>query len=136
MKELTLIYGPPIPASKDWRLIDLTDKYVFKQRLNCRVDGATRTPAEEWALHPEWRARDLPIHLKMCTLYPVPAGLAILARFPTTTRWLDPCAGWGDRLRCAMLTPRIKRYVGVDTNLSLQPAYQAMIRDLAPAKLR
>lgn len=124
------VLGPPIPRSNNWKLIDLTDKYVLPFRLKCEVDG--KIPEVEWSKHPEWKTiRDLEANIRTCTLYPVPAGLEILKRFKAK-RWLDPTAGWGDRLRCAMLYKPLKLYVATDTNLSLHPAYQKMIKDLSP----
>jgi tRNA1(Val) A37 N6-methylase TrmN6 len=44
-------------------------------------------------------------------------------------RWLDPTAGWGDRLRCAIEYGC--EYVGVDSNKEMKSAYQAIIKDTA-----
>lgn len=41
------------------------------------------------------------------------------------TAVLDPCAGWGGRMLGALA--KNIRYVGIDTNLSLKPAYDAMM---------
>jgi hypothetical protein len=41
-----------IPRSKNWKLIDETDKYSKKQRLKCKTPSG-----------------------KECTLYPFPAGM-------------------------------------------------------------
>lgn len=94
-----------IPRSKDWTLIDETDKYSKEQRLKC----ATETGKE-------------------CTLYPFPAGMEVVKMFKPK-RWLDPTAGWGDRLRIAIASG--VEYVGVDSNLSMQSAYKAIIDDKA-----
>ena len=67
-----------IPRSKNWKLIDETDKYSKKQRLKCKTLSG-----------------------KECTLYPFPAGMEVLRIFKPLN-WLDPSAGWGDRLRCAI----------------------------------
>jgi len=93
-----------IPRSRDWKLIDETDKYSGEQRKRCKTDG------------------------KECTLYPFPAGMAVLKMFKPK-RWLDPTAGWGDRLRCAIAYGC--EYVGVDSNKEMKPAYEAIIRDKA-----
>jgi hypothetical protein len=97
-----------IPRSRDWKLIDETDKYSKQQRMKCKTETG-----------------------KECTLYPFPAGMKVLEMFKPK-RWLDPTAGWGDRLRCAIAygVP----YVGIDSNSSMQPAYNAIIRDKAGDK--
>ena len=94
-----------IPRSRDWKAIDETDKYSKEQRLKCKTDSG-----------------------KECTLYPFPAGLEVMKMFKPK-RWLDPTAGWGDRLRVAIATG--VEYVGVDSNYSMQPAYKAIIDDKA-----
>jgi hypothetical protein len=94
-----------IPRSKDWKLIDETDKYSKEQRLKCQTESG-----------------------KECTLYPFPAGMTVLKMFKPK-RWLDPTAGWGDRLRVAIASG--VEYVGVDSNPSMQSAYKAIIDDKA-----
>lgn len=46
------------------------------------------------------------------------------------TKVLDPTAGWGGRMLGALACGI--DYIGIDTNLSLRPAYEAMISELAP----
>jgi hypothetical protein len=100
-----------IPRSRDWNLIHETDKYSKKQRHECKA-----------------------ITGKTCTLYPFPAGMKVLSMFKPR-KWLDPCAGWGDRLRCAIAYGC--QYVGVDTNVDMAPAYQQIIDDLGdPEKVK
>lgn len=94
-----------IPRSKDWKLIDETDKYSKTQRMRCQAETGHE-----------------------CTLYPFPAGMAVLEMFKPR-RWLDPTAGWGDRLRCAIAYGC--EYTGVDSNKEMKPAYEAIIRDKA-----
>jgi len=94
-----------IPRSKDWKLIDETDKYSKEQRLKCKTESG-----------------------KECTLYPFPAGMTVMKMFKPK-RWLDPTAGWGDRLRVAIASG--VEYVGVDSNPSMQTAYKAIIDDKA-----
>jgi hypothetical protein len=43
---------------------------------------------------------------------------------------LDMCAGWGDRLVGALLSPSVTDYFGTDPNRDIQPAYDNMIRVL------
>jgi len=94
-----------IPRSKDWKAIDETDKYSKEQRLRCKAETG-----------------------KECTLYPFPIGMTVLGMFKPK-RWLDPTAGWGDRLRCAIAYGC--EYVGVDSNKEMRTAYQAIISDNA-----
>jgi hypothetical protein len=94
-----------IPRSKDWKLIDETDKYSKEQRLACQTETG-----------------------KECTLYPFPAGMQVMQMFKPK-RWLDPTAGWGDRLRVAIASG--VEYVGVDSNESMQSAYKAIVDDKA-----
>lgn len=94
-----------IPRSRDWKLIDETDKYSKEQRMKCKAESG-----------------------KECTLYPFPVGLEVMKIFKPK-RWLDPTAGWGDRLRVAIASG--VEYVGVDSNLSMQTAYNSIIDDKA-----
>ena len=119
-----------LPKSKDWKLIDETDKYSFQQRLRCKM-GTQLSPRELWDIHPNWTYRELLQNTKMCTLYPFPIGMKVLDMFKPK-RWLDPTAGWGDRLRCAIEYGC--EYVGVDSNKSMQKAYTSIIRDKAKNK--
>lgn len=89
---------------RDYRpILELTDKYTGECRRACVVTD-----------HPE----------KMCTNFRIPFALAII-RLLKPRRWLDPCAGWGDRLiaACAMDV----RYVGIDPNPCLRPGYEQII---------
>jgi hypothetical protein len=94
-----------IPKVRDWKLVDETDKYSKEQRMKCKTDLG-----------------------KECTLYPFPAGMEVMKMFKPK-RWLDPTAGWGDRLRVAIASD--VEYVGVDSNKSMQTAYNAIIDDKA-----
>ena len=94
-----------LPPVKNWKLVDETDKYSREQRLACKKETG-----------------------KECTLYPFPIGMQII-RFFKPKRWLDPTAGWGDRLRVAIASD--VEYVGVDSNPSMQSAYKAIIADKA-----
>jgi cyclopropane fatty-acyl-phospholipid synthase-like methyltransferase len=101
-----------IPRSKNWKLIDETDKYSGKQRKKCKTQTG-----------------------KECTLYPFPAGMEVLKMFKPK-KWLDPTAGWGDRLRCAIEYDC--EYTGIDSNKELLSAYEQIIKDKAddPSKYK
>lgn len=92
-----------LPRTKDWAAIDETDKYSKEQRARCKKETG-----------------------KECTLYPFPIGMKVIEMFKPK-RWLDPTAGWGDRLRVAIASG--VEYVGVDSNPSMQSAYKAIIDD-------
>jgi tRNA G10 N-methylase Trm11 len=94
-----------IPRSRDWKSIDETDKYSKEQRMKCKAESGAE-----------------------CTLYPFPAGIQVMKMF-RPKRWLDPTAGWGDRLRVAIASG--VEYVGVDSNRSMKEAYRAIIHDKA-----
>ncbi len=94
-----------IPRSRDWKVIDETDKYSGEQRKQCSIATG-----------------------KECTLYPFPAGMEVLKMFKPK-KWLDPTAGWGDRLRCAIEYGC--EYTGVDSNKEMKSAYAAIIKDKA-----
>jgi hypothetical protein len=101
-----------IPRSKNWKLIDETDKYSKKQRLKCKTPSG-----------------------KECTLYPFPAGMEVLRIFKPLN-WLDPTAGWGDRLRCAIEYGC--NYTGIDSNPDMEQPYKNIIKDKAsdPSKYK
>ena len=94
-----------IPKTKNWKLIDETDKYSKKQRMSCKTSSG-----------------------KECTLYPFPVGMEVLKMFKPK-KWLDPTAGWGDRLRCAIEYGC--EYTGVDSNKEMKSAYENIIKDKA-----
>jgi len=93
----------PRPTKEEWKLIDETDKYSKVQRDKCsKKSGRT------------------------CTLFPYTLSLKVLEIFKPK-KWLDPTAGWGDRLRSA-ITYGCK-YTGVDSNPDMQVAYKQIIKD-------
>ena len=109
--------------SKDWNFIDETDKFAFNERMKCKRDK----------LSPIEYARKYKMTLKNvrkkklvaeCTLFPTPMALAILKMFKAK-KWLDPTAGWGDRLRASLLS-NINTYVGIDSNKSLEKVYKSI----------
>jgi hypothetical protein len=92
-----------IPRSKNWTEIDETDKYSGEQRKKCSENSG-----------------------RECYLYPYPIGLKVLEMFKPK-KWLDPTAGWGDRLRCAITYGC--EYLGVDSNKDMKPAYEQIIQE-------
>ncbi len=122
-----------IPRTRDYKSIDETDKYSLRQRLSCKVIPG-KSPLQLWSENPSWTLNDLKEKIPLCTLYPFPVGIKVLSMFKPK-RWLDPTAGWGDRLRCAIKYGC--EYVGVDSNRLMQPAYKQIISELGdPYKQR
>jgi 16S rRNA G966 N2-methylase RsmD len=105
---------------KDYKFMDETDKFAFEERMKCRRDKLS--PIEYARKHKmtlkDVRKKKL---VKECTLFPTPMVLAVLKMFKAK-KWLDPTAGWGDRLRGALLA-NIEKYVGIDSNKDLEKVY-------------
>ncbi len=106
---------------KDYKFIDETDKFSFYERMKCKRDK----------LSPIEYARKYKMTLKNvrkrklvaeCSLFPTPMALAVLKMFKAK-KWLDPTAGWGDRLRASLLS-NIDTYVGIDSNKNLAKVYK------------
>ena len=116
-----------IPTIKNWAINDITDKYSLTQRLSCRF-GDNPRPIDVWKKNPKWSLRELEKHVKICNLYFFEVGMQVLKIFKPK-KWLDPTAGWGDRLRCAIEYGC--EYLGVDSNSSMQSAYKDIIDDLS-----
>lgn len=114
--------------------IDITNKFTFQERMNCSFQG-NPTPMEVYEkigsrlLKQYDDKRKVWEHIlkrhSHCTQYPIPHCMGILNLFKPK-RWLDPTAGWGDRLLSAIAYGC--DYVGVDTNTSLFPKYDAILR--------
>ena len=125
--ELGLFRGAHLvfKRSKNWKLIDETDKYVFDARMKCKREGSRYSPSEYAKRH---RVTLKVARRKMgeCTLYPVPAGLAVLNLFKPK-RWLDPTSGWGDRLRIARMS-KLEEYTGIDSNPDLVSVYKRILK--------
>lgn len=114
-----------LPKSRNWTLNDETDKYSLEQRLKCKF-GPGPSAYEVLQQTPNITMRELERKVHLCNLYPFEIGMKVIQMFKPK-RWLDPTAGWGDRLRVAIASGI--EYVGVDSNLSMQPSYDAIIAD-------
>lgn len=124
--ELGLFRGKPLvlKRSKDWAFIDETDRFAFQARMKCKREGSKYSPFEYSKKH-RVTMKVARKKVNECTLYPVPAGLAVLNLFKPK-KWLDPTSGWGDRLRTALLA-KIPVYVGIDSNPELVEVYKRII---------
>jgi len=71
------------------------------------------------------------INFKQCSNFPIPVALILLRHF-NVKKWLDPSAGWGDRLVSAIAHGC--EYNGVDPNLAMQSKYQEIINNYAKSK--
>jgi hypothetical protein len=67
--------------------------------------------------------------IKQCTNFPIIVALT-LVHYLKPTRWLDPSAGWGDRLISAIAYGKCE-YVGVDPSECMHPMYEKIISTLA-----
>lgn len=119
-----------LPKSKNWAINDETDKYSLEQRLKCKF-GPGPSAYELLEKNPNMTMLELEKNAHLCNLYPFEVGMKVIKMF-NPKRWLDPTAGWGDRLRVAIASG--VEYVGVDSNSSMQPAYKAIIADKAPGE--
>lgn len=111
--------------SNDWKFIEETDKYAFHARMNCKREGSKYSPME-YAKRHRVTLKVARKKVRECTLYPVPAGLAVLNLFKPK-RWLDPTSGWGDRLRIALLS-KIEEYTGINSNPELVEVYKRILK--------
>jgi hypothetical protein len=111
--------------SKDWKLIDETDRYSFQARMKCKREGSKYSPFD-YAKRHRVTLKAARSKVGECTVYPVPAALAVLNLFKPI-KWLDPTSGWGDRLRAALLA-NIPLYVGIDSNPDMIEPYKRIIR--------
>jgi tRNA G10 N-methylase Trm11 len=116
-----------IARPKSWELIDETNKYSLKQRLKCKFKAGP-SAYELLQKNPNLRLAELSKMGVLCNLYPFDVGMEVIKMF-NPKRWLDPTAGWGDRLRIAIASG--VEYVGVDSNKSMREAYDAIIMDKA-----
>ena len=114
-----------IPKSRNWVLNDETDKYSLEQRLKCKF-GPGPSAFELLQKNPKMTMQELEKKVHLCNLYPFEVGMHVMKMFKPK-RWLDPTAGWGDRLRIAIASG--VEYVGVDSNKSMREAYDAIIED-------
>jgi 16S rRNA G966 N2-methylase RsmD len=106
---------------KDYKFMDQTDKFAFYERMKCRRD---KLSPMEYARKYKMTLKNIRKSRKVaeCSLFPTPMALAVLQMFKPK-KWLDPTAGWGDRLRAALLA-NIDQYVGIDSNKSLEKVYK------------
>jgi hypothetical protein len=116
-----------LSKSRNWDLNDETDKYSLDQRLKCKF-GPGPSAYEVLQENPNLTIRELEKKVHLCNLYPFEVGMKVIKMFKPK-RWLDPTAGWGDRLRVAIASG--VEYVGVDSNTSMKSAYDAIIDDKA-----
>jgi 16S rRNA G966 N2-methylase RsmD len=106
---------------KDYKFMDETDKFAFNERMKCRRD---KLSPMEYARKYKMTLKNVRKSRKVaeCSLFPTPMALAVLQMFKAK-KWLDPTAGWGDRLRSSLLA-NIDTYVGIDSNKSLEKVYK------------
>lgn len=123
------------------KLNSITDEYSYNCRMRCKVDGEKMSPAEyakkyNININPK-NEYLLKNHVKICSLYPISRCMKILQYAASlmnmkvsNLRWLDPSAGWGDRLISAIKL-NIKEYYGTDPSNCMNPIYQKIIKEMA-----
>lgn len=119
-----------------------TDKYSFNCRMKCRVDGEKMSPAEYAKKHKIKLIveNEKLLKVKKCSNFPISRGMLVLKLAAKIMkmrvkdlRWLDPSAGWGDRLICAIKSG-VREYYGVDPSHCMCPIYKKIIKDIGNSK--
>lgn len=123
----------------------ITDLYTEKARMKARV-GHNQSPERLWATQHDSIRRHCQLiygeySLKALreTIYGVGREATLykasLARFfcdrycPDEGMYLDPFAGWGDRIIGALSSSKVKKYTGIDPNPNLREGYEQIIKD-------
>lgn len=138
-----LLFMIRLVYARDERYQRLTDFFSEECRVKCNVKGRV-SPYHYFQENREMIIQNLgttpPYNKiddyiftygpKQCTNFPLIVGLALL-HYLKPTRWLDPSAGWGDRLISAIAYGKCE-YVGVDPSECMHPMYKKIIKTLAP----
>jgi len=142
-RSLLFINKPTILMSKKTDYNDfemLSDMFQEENRMKCKFFSAISSPnvyfkknvrllasniiKNKQAITPNTLRDELYNCIKECSSFK-PNHLIYIIKLFNVKSVLDPCSGWGDRLMACMASGI--RYVGVDPNAELQPAYQEMI---------
>lgn len=126
---------------KEYKLLRITDYFSEEKRIKCQFDG--NISVYDWyqenkekiidklTISPKYNDVDYYIwkNTKECSNFPTVMAMEVLKTFKVK-KWLDPSAGWGDRLIAAMAYGC--EYQGFDPNIKMQKNYQTMISFFAP----
>ena len=128
---------------KEYKLLRITDYFSEDKRVKCQFAG--NISVYDWyqnnkqeiidifGSNPSYDDVDYHIwkNTKECSNFPIVMAMEVLKTFKVK-RWLDPSAGWGDRLIAALAYDC--EYQGFDPNLKMQENYKEMISFFAPEK--
>ena len=126
----------------------ITDFYTEEARMQAST-GQNLSPFELWRQKMGMikgtcfrRYRDCTVeHLrwtlysmsKEATLYKASLTKVLCDLFcPEGGLYFDPFAGWGDRMLGALASPKVGKYIGVDSNENLYTGYQKILQDFDP----
>lgn len=144
-KHKNILYMIDIDFKRDSRFLRITDYFSEECRVICNFADMI-SPQEYFKLNkeviikslgnsPKYDDIDSYIYnsgLIQCSNFNLIVATSIL-RFFKPKRWLDPSAGWGDRLIAAINYGQCE-YRATDPNECLHPKYNAMIDILAEEK--
>lgn len=144
-KSKNIIYFINIDFKRDEKYLRITDYFSEDCRVICNFADMI-SPQEYFKLNkeviiksigdtPSYKDIDSYIYksgLKQCSNFNIIVATSILRHFKPK-RWLDPSAGWGDRLIAAINYGECE-YRATDPNDCLHPKYKSMIDILADEK--
>ena len=139
-KKYGVIFMIKINYEKDEKLLRITDYFSEECRIKCnRKDTISlyqfyqdnkESILEDLGnkvTHKDFDSYLYPRFKNFCSNFPVTISLQVLRYFKPKT-WLDPSAGWGDRLVSAIAYGC--EYVGTDPNSCMHPYYKSIIDTL------
>lgn len=139
------IYSLNIDFERDKRFLRITDYFTEECRIKCNFSDFI-SPLEYFKINKESILKSLSENYsydeiddyifnrgpKQCTLFNLIVCTSVLRHFKPK-RWLDPSAGWGDRL-IAAINYGDCQYRATDPNDCLQPKYKQIIDTFAEEK--
>lgn len=132
---------------ENWfELIDLnklTNYFTFYQRMRCKMNKRSNKRPLDYYLKNSSLYEDEPrkqfkllkkkYNFEICSNFNISRVISILKYFfgddLKNIKYLDPSAGWGDRLIGALLS-NIKQYTGIDPNINLKIYYNDIIKKI------
>jgi len=126
---------------KENKLLRITDYFSEKERIKCQFNG--HISVYDWyeknkqkiidKLGPKVDYNEIDYYIwkntKECSNFPIIMAMEVLKTFKVR-KWLDPSAGWGDRLIAALAYGC--EYQAFDPNTKMQENYQDIIDFFAP----
>jgi len=144
-KSKTSIYSLNIDYDRDERFLRITDYFSEECRIKCNFSDFI-SPYEYFTINKdsiiknltkEYSYKEIDNYIfsrgpRQCTLFNLIVCTSILRHFKPK-RWLDPSAGWGDRL-IAAINYGDCYYRATDPNDCLHPKYKEIIDTFAEKK--